>query len=232
MMNPERIERTRRESCPIPPPCSIRSAKPDSDDEPYIRDPSVTINLFSSFVKKDHNGKLDVTDIVSKECFEVWKKSRKMLPKHPPNAFRKAVTGHIRGDKGLRPFEPDVEQELLKLLRKRQIWPCFEFTEYRIGERGCKTIGFWEAKRKESEPKIPLFLTHSALPNFLQMKLTGKQTHETEIVDNDVMKLYNVVCKSNGVLSMEAYEKLNAQFNSREKRRNIILTDSTPLKES
>eukprot|EP00924_Labyrinthula_sp_SR-Ha-C_P005239 maker-scaffold_1-snap-gene-25.1-mRNA-1 protein AED:0.30 eAED:0.30 QI:93/0/0/1/1/1/2/0/448 len=107
-----------------------------------------SLSVFESFVEyKD--GVCDAQRILSKECFQLWVNSRQMYPKKPEESFRKAVTSHCGVD-GRRPFSKDVEASLLKHLRKKVVWPCFEDHKYKIGRRGFKTLGYWEKRMTES----------------------------------------------------------------------------------
>lgn len=121
-----------------------------------MRKPSPTIKLFNTFLKKDENDELCAEDIFSKECFQAWLKLRKSEPKDPEHAFRKAITGHCRGDCGLKPFEPAVETALLKILRRKKQWKCFAGSKVQIGSRGFQTAGYWEAKKNGSRKRKAL----------------------------------------------------------------------------
>lgn len=56
-----------------------------------------------------------------------------------------------KGAPGMKPFSPEIEREVLLILRERKIWPCFEDTGVRIGIRGCNLIGFWESVHIEAD---------------------------------------------------------------------------------
>lgn len=121
-----------------------------------MTDTRTTLKLFSKYIETSPEGKIDPSGILSKACYGEWLSSRKKLPKNPPHAFRKAITGHCRGDKGLQPFSKEIEEAVLKMLRKKSIWSCFEGSKHNIGLRGYQTLGHWERKRKISvisEPK-------------------------------------------------------------------------------
>lgn len=110
---------------------------------------ATTLSVLNSYVIKDEDGKIDASGILSKASYEEWLSKRKYLPKDPPHAFRKVITGHCRGDKGLAPFSQELEKALLKLLRRKTVWECFQDTPKKIGLRGFQTLGFWEAKLKQ-----------------------------------------------------------------------------------
>lgn len=102
--------------------------------------------LFLSFVKHFKDGSISSKPILGKSCYETWLKSRKGHLKCPEEAFRKAVTAHVKGSDGRRPFPPLIEAQLINILRKRKVWECFKGGERRIGERGCYVKGFWETE--------------------------------------------------------------------------------------
>ena len=101
--------------------------------------------IFSRFVQVNESGDLDVTGILSKDCYNAWLESRLLWPKYPEAAFRKAVVAHCQGAGGRRPFPRAVERELLKLLRQKRVWPCFKSNKRQYGRRGFNALGYWES---------------------------------------------------------------------------------------
>lgn len=107
-----------------------------------------SFKVFKLFTKYDKSKNCDASGIVSKACFQKWKESRKKAPKNPQEAFRRALTAHIRGVDGRRPFAPEVEENLLIEVRKKKVWDCFEGCEgCFIGVQGFPSLGFHEAKK-------------------------------------------------------------------------------------
>lgn len=104
-------------------------------------------SIFSSFVKVDENGECDATGVLDRECYVAWINSRKFIPKNPHEAFRRAVTAHIRGNDGRRPFTEEAERSLLKELRKKQQWKAFEGTNLLVGIKGFSSLGHHEKRR-------------------------------------------------------------------------------------
>jgi len=108
-------------------------------------------SVFSMFIKYDEHSNCDATGIVSKECYEKWIASRRKLPKFPEKAFRRALTAHLRGVDGRRPFEPQVEASLLGELRKKKVWNCFEgIKNCKIGVHGFPSSGYHEGAWRNS----------------------------------------------------------------------------------
>lgn len=56
-----------------------------------------------------------------------------------------------RADCGLKPFEPEIEEAVLKILRRKQVWDCFKESPVKIGSRGFQTKGFWESKNEKNK---------------------------------------------------------------------------------
>eukprot|EP00924_Labyrinthula_sp_SR-Ha-C_P005473 snap_masked-scaffold_1-processed-gene-32.1-mRNA-1 protein AED:1.00 eAED:1.00 QI:0/-1/0/0/-1/1/1/0/320 len=105
-----------------------------------------SFKVFNTFVKRFDNGTVDASGIVSPECYAKWVESRRKMPKKPEEAFRRALTAHCRGVDGRRPFAPEVEENLLKELRKKKQWRCFENLPNcgSIGVQGFPSLGYHE----------------------------------------------------------------------------------------
>lgn len=50
----------------------------------------------------------------------------------------------------MRPFDEEVEESVLHVLRRKGLWPCFKGTDLKIGMRGLQIKGYWEKKRSQS----------------------------------------------------------------------------------
>lgn len=116
---------------------------------------STSLTLFNKYISlnptdesAEQNSPVNVDSIFSSQCYLDWLMMKKIRPKRPAEAFRKALTGHVRGDNGLHPFTPAVEEAVLKVLRRKKIWTCFKGTKLTIGIRGFNTLGFWEKQQK------------------------------------------------------------------------------------
>lgn len=103
-----------------------------------------TLQMFEKYVTLNEIGQLDATMLFSLQCYNEWLNTRKTYPKNPPEAFRKMITGHCRGDSGLLPFQPQIEKAVVFMLRRRRVWECFRGTGVKVGLRGFKTKGYWE----------------------------------------------------------------------------------------
>ncbi|GBG32359.1 Hypothetical Protein FCC1311_085842 [Hondaea fermentalgiana] len=124
-------------------------------------------DIFMHFVKFDDSHQssapvCDVSALLSRACFETWLKTRKGIPASPEDSFRKILTAHITGTKKRRPFPPPVEAQVLRLVRQRAIWPCFD--GYRsldanltskiinIGRAGFRAKGYHEQEKQRAKP--------------------------------------------------------------------------------
>uniref|UniRef100_A0A7S2WFT4 Uncharacterized protein n=1 Tax=Mucochytrium quahogii TaxID=96639 RepID=A0A7S2WFT4_9STRA len=74
------------------------------------------------------NGKsfCDASKIVGKECYLTWLSTRRKTSVFPPDVFRRTVIAHLTGTKKRKPFPKEVEESLLKTVRLRRVWPCFQ----------------------------------------------------------------------------------------------------------
>lgn len=107
-----------------------------------------TLYLFKKYITRNFDSSIDPSGIFTLSCYREWLSMKKSLPKKPAEAFRKAITGHVRGDNGLHPFTHEVERAVLRILRQKQVWSCFKGTDIKIGLRGFQTQGFWERNNK------------------------------------------------------------------------------------
>ena len=69
--------------------------------------PRTSLKVFRSFILPKaggQEGELCAEAIVSRECFELWLKTRKGDVSNPEKAFQKALSAHISGSDGRNPF--------------------------------------------------------------------------------------------------------------------------------
>eukprot|EP00924_Labyrinthula_sp_SR-Ha-C_P007429 snap_masked-scaffold_24-processed-gene-2.55-mRNA-1 protein AED:1.00 eAED:1.00 QI:0/0/0/0/1/1/6/0/275 len=79
---------------------------------------ATSMGVFRKFVRYDERGCFISENIISKECFELWLSTRKVDIKHPRGSFRRAISAHIRGADDRIPFREEIEQSLVRKLRK------------------------------------------------------------------------------------------------------------------
>ena len=129
------------------------SVKLEEPDEKASEDNSSSaMKLFLSHCIETEDG-IDASGIISTECYESWLGFKRRLPKKPAEAFRKSITGHLRGDYRLNAFPPEVEAALLAEVRQPRVWACFRHTDLKIGLRGFQSKGYWEQQKLENEKK-------------------------------------------------------------------------------
>eukprot|EP00924_Labyrinthula_sp_SR-Ha-C_P015119 snap_masked-scaffold_9-processed-gene-8.50-mRNA-1 protein AED:1.00 eAED:1.00 QI:0/0/0/0/1/1/4/0/230 len=81
-----------------------------------------SLQVFYKFTRRDVSDKLIFENIISKDCFKEWVKTRSGQLKNPKGAFRRTIYAHLRGADGRSPFVRDVEISILKKLR--EVSPC------------------------------------------------------------------------------------------------------------
>lgn len=121
-------------SSPSPPP-----------SPPGIQVQVSSFEVFLEFLTINKDGSYNADKIFSKQCYHRWLATRQKVPKLPEESFRRAITAHIRGTNGRKPFSEAQERAVLKILRKRERWNCFD-SEQNIGKLGYQKLGFHEEK--------------------------------------------------------------------------------------
>jgi len=106
-----------------------------------------SINVFRRWLKKDGT-EIDASEVVSKACFDDWCTGRSdYLSTGLSRAFQSVLTAHIAGSGCRQPFQHDEEAAILKVIRKKQIWPAFKGTELKTGCRGYRGHGYHEKQQ-------------------------------------------------------------------------------------
>jgi hypothetical protein len=119
-------------------------------DDDYLASPArdTSIKIFRRYIGKvtDAHGaaKLDASAVIGRECFEEWKESRKSSGGDYEKGFQRSLTAHLTRSDGRRPFDPDEEAAVLLVVRARRVWPAFEGTSLKIGQKGFRALGFHE----------------------------------------------------------------------------------------
>ena len=95
------------------------------------QEPSIAI--FRSFlvVTKVHDEIIgvDASRVVSKECYELWLKTRIGVINDPERTFQRTLTAHLTMSDGRQAFLPWEEAAILKVVRVKRVW--FVFNEFR-----------------------------------------------------------------------------------------------------
>lgn len=161
--------------------------------------PSSSLEVLNNYVLIHTEGDKTITDIsqlLSRECFIAWLKTRSRTPKNPIHAFRKVITGHCRGDSGLKPFEKQVEKALVKRLRQKKVWACFENNESQIGCRGFTSLGYWEKENRK----------HTTMNKFrrdsVNMKIIENFQHYLNTKNSSLFLTLGKYCNIYAVLSL------------------------------
>mmetsp|Transcript_5780 Transcript_5780/g.10351 ORF Transcript_5780/g.10351 Transcript_5780/m.10351 type:complete len:493 (-) Transcript_5780:925-2403(-) len=102
------------------------------------------------FIKHyEMKGAIGILDV---ECYEEWVATRRQPAQYPEESFRRSIIAHIRKASGRKAFPPQIESELLKVMRKKEPWPMAKALNIQIGSQGFRCQGYHEAeeiKRRE-----------------------------------------------------------------------------------
>mmetsp|Transcript_1373 Transcript_1373/g.2118 ORF Transcript_1373/g.2118 Transcript_1373/m.2118 type:complete len:238 (+) Transcript_1373:923-1636(+) len=114
---------------------------------------ATSMQIFQMFITYDAYGNVDASGITSKECYNAWLQTRKSCLKNPELTFVQSVRGHITGTKegGRNPLSPGAEASILKIIRQKKVWPCFQGTKAKYGSRGMKITGYHEMQQKNKK---------------------------------------------------------------------------------
>jgi hypothetical protein len=108
--------------------------------------------VFRRFIRReigpDGNSSLDASAVVGTECFAEWRMNRVGQPDMERN-FQRCLTAHLTKSDGRKPFDPDEEEAVLKVVRHRRTWPAFQGTRHHIGQKGFRVLGFHERNNLE-----------------------------------------------------------------------------------
>jgi hypothetical protein len=106
-----------------------------------------SIRIFRRYIRTsiDAQGQmqLDARAVVGRACFEHWKECHKPS-RDCERGFQRSLTAHLTKSDGRRPFQPDEEAAVLKVLRQKKVWSAFAGTDISIGINGFRAHGFHE----------------------------------------------------------------------------------------
>eukprot|EP00924_Labyrinthula_sp_SR-Ha-C_P005063 maker-scaffold_1-snap-gene-20.62-mRNA-1 protein AED:0.00 eAED:0.00 QI:105/1/1/1/1/1/5/244/333 len=139
--------------------------------------------VFECFIIRDTKQQLIEQRILSIECFEHWLATRQRKVKFPRESFQRTVTAHIRSADGRQPFEPDVEEALLKRIRELREQRINPFSICFRGEFGTT---YKSRKLKSSFAK--LYGYHEKRKHANLKKLLGSKTKQEVTGPNSIKK--------------------------------------------
>ncbi|KAH9255993.1 hypothetical protein BASA81_005769 [Batrachochytrium salamandrivorans] len=119
-----------------------------------------SLQIFRShIVRNAEDGTLDVSGLVSKACYQEWLDAKFALRSDAEaKKYHRALTNHVSGVDGRTPFEPEEEEAILILLRKREPWPCFPIHLATMGKR-YRTMGYHEKQQTRGQSLLTTVLT-------------------------------------------------------------------------
>ncbi|KAH9257747.1 hypothetical protein BASA81_004213 [Batrachochytrium salamandrivorans] len=102
-----------------------------------------SLRVFRKFIVRHPNPStgvdvLDASGVISSECFAHWVSTRKRVMNSMEKAFQRSLSAHLTASDGRSPFTPSEEFAILKVVRKKQRWPCFPETETKYGAMGFR----------------------------------------------------------------------------------------------
>jgi hypothetical protein len=85
----------------------------------------IIFRTYLHFVKlPDQTVVLDASGVVGKACFNEWVATRVLQTSSfdYEKSFRRALTAHLTGSDGRKPFKPEEEVAVLLVVRQKQTW--------------------------------------------------------------------------------------------------------------
>lgn len=106
-----------------------------------------SLKVFRRYFVTREDGSLDASRLLSRECYLAWRDSRKKEIPSPETQFQRSLSSHVTSLDGRVPFTEAEEVAVLREVRKRRVWACFEHSDKKVGMRGFASIGFHEKRR-------------------------------------------------------------------------------------
>ncbi|KAH9254012.1 hypothetical protein BASA81_007887 [Batrachochytrium salamandrivorans] len=113
---------------------------------------SRSLKVFRPFIKRLADDTLDVSGIISRDCYVQWMRARHSHETDDEaHKFHRTLTNHD----GRCPFDPKEEAAVLGLLRMKKSWPCFPKHLEHLGRR-YRAMGHHEKQLALEGDYIPL----------------------------------------------------------------------------
>lgn len=119
----------------------IESASGRPPDAPHEHQ-NAGMSSYEVFIK--HYNKGGPAAVVGTACYREWIDTRKEAPKRPEESFRRSITAHLCKSSGRRPFNSDVEADILRFIRRKEAWPMAKDLNLNIGSNGFRAKGYHE----------------------------------------------------------------------------------------
>lgn len=112
---------------------------------------STSLRVFRAAMRRREDGSIDVSGVISRQCFRAWLELKNVSESDAESLkFRRVLTNHVSGTDGRCPFDPDEEEAILTLLRKKVSWPCFPPHLAHLGMR-YRSRGFHERRMQQEQ---------------------------------------------------------------------------------
>ncbi|KAH9248578.1 hypothetical protein BASA81_013762 [Batrachochytrium salamandrivorans] len=126
---------------------------------------ATSLHILRSFLSTLPDRTVDASQIHSRECYLAWLGTRNAVDCDAERKkFHRSLTNHLSGVDGRCPFDQHEEEAILRVLRRKERWPCFP--ELSIGIN-FRAKGFHEkqnagkATSAASSPPSPVFVAPS-----------------------------------------------------------------------
>lgn len=125
-----------------------RRTTPTSKAAP-IPAPPMSIRLFREYLVVNADGTIDARGIISKACFYEWLKTRRIEETAEAcKKYQRTLSNHLSGVDGRCPFNKNEEDAILRVVRRKERWPCFG-PEITIGHTGFRSKGYHEKQQQQ-----------------------------------------------------------------------------------
>lgn len=115
----------------------------------------MSIRLFRDSMLVRADGSIDASGVVSKACFQEWLKARNIDESvGDAKRYQRVLSNHLSGVDGRCPFTEEEEAAILKVVRRKERWPCFG-PNISIGHTGFRSKGYHEKQRERERVSLP-----------------------------------------------------------------------------
>ncbi|KAH9260684.1 hypothetical protein BASA81_001151 [Batrachochytrium salamandrivorans] len=115
----------------------------------------MSIRLFRDSMVIRPDGSIDASGVVSKACFQEWLKARNINESvGDAKRYQRVLSNHLSGVDGRCPFTEEEEEAILKVVRRKERWPCFG-PNISIGHTGFRSKGYHEKQRERDSLPPP-----------------------------------------------------------------------------
>ncbi|KAH9249058.1 hypothetical protein BASA81_013270 [Batrachochytrium salamandrivorans] len=116
---------------------------------------TTSLQVFRAHMRQREDGSIDAHRILTRECYSDWLQARgKPDSDNEAKKFQRSLSNHLSGVDGRSAFDPEEEVAILKVVRKKECWPCFP-PRLKIGSMGFRSKGFHEKQQQQCNSPPP-----------------------------------------------------------------------------